>query len=382
MPKKKIAIFIHALKQGGAQKIASVLVSELQGSYDLHLVLFKPGEIVYDLPSQTKIHYLGNPGSPIGFVKNIWAFRKFCNENKIEVALSLITQPNYIAILSKWLGNRTKIIVSEHTYQSLWRANERIYPIIKKKIINLLYNKADAIITVSKKIKEDLNHNFGITEKLLHVVYNPYAIETILEKSKEPVKDLTFDGIKTIITVGTFYHVKNQELLVRAFAALNRPDTQLVIVGDGELRKHLETLAEELGVENRVKITGFVSNPFKYVSKSDVFVLSSNNEGLPNVIIEALATGCAVVSTDCISGPREILAPGTSLEHQLDSQIEHSEFGVLVPIKNQKLLSQAIQELLDNPDLKNQYRSKAIDRAMDFKAEISLSRYAQIINQF
>lgn len=382
MPKKKIAIFIHALKQGGAQKIASVLVSELQDRYDLHLVLFRPGQIVYDLPKDTKIHYLGNAGNPIGFLKNIWAFKRFCKENKIEVALSLITQPNYIAIISKWIGNSTKIIVSEHTYQSLWRANERIYPVIKKKILKLLYNKADAIITVSKKIREDLNRNFGISDRLLHVVYNPYAIEAILERSKEPVEDLSFDGMFTIITVGTFYHVKNQELLLRAFAGLNRSDVQLVLVGDGELRKPLENLATELGVQDRFKITGFVSNPFKYVSKSDVFVLSSNNEGLPNVIIEALATGCAVVSTDCISGPREILAPGTSLEEQLNSEIEFADFGILVPIKNEQLLTQAIEELLNNADLKNKYSSKAIDRALDFKAEISLDRYAQIIDQF
>lgn len=379
MSKKKIAIFIHALKQGGAQKIASVLINELQSNYDLHLVLFKPGEIAYQIPETTKIYYLGNSGSPLGFVKNIFAFKRFCREHQIEVALSLITQPNYIGILSKWIGNRTKIIVSEHTYQSLWRANERIYPILKKRIINLLYNRADGIVTVSKKIREDLNKNFAVKEQLLKVIYNPYDIDQIQQRAEEEVTDYSFEGKQTIVTVGTMYHVKNQELLIRAFAGLKRKDTQLLLVGDGELRHSLEALAMSLGVEDRVTVLGFTSNPFKYVSKSDVFVLSSNNEGLPNVIIEALAAGCPVVSTDCISGPREILAPGTSLEHQLENEIEYAPYGILVPIKNEAIMTQALTEILEQEDLREKYRSKTLSRAMDFKAEISLASYAELI---
>lgn len=380
MSKKKIAIFIHALKQGGAQKIASVLINELQSDYDLHLVMFKPGEIVYEIPETTKIYYLGNSGSSLGFLKNIFAFKRFCRQHKIEVALSLITQPNYIGILSKWIGNRTKIIVSEHTYQSLWRANERIYPILKKRIIHLLYNQADAIVTVSKKIKEDLNQNFGIKEELLKVIYNPYDIVQIQDKSAESVTDYSFEGKKTIVTVGTMYHVKNQELLIRAFAGLQRDDAQLLLVGDGELRHSLEELAASLGIEDQVTVLGFTSNPFKYVSKSDVFVLSSNNEGLPNVIIEALAAGCPVVSTDCISGPREILAPGTSLEYQLENDIEYAPYGILVPIKNESKMTQALKEILERENLRDEYRSKTLGRAQDFKSEISLGTYAELID--
>ena len=134
-----------------------------------------------------------------------------------------------------------------------------------------------------------------------------------------------------------------------------------------------------LGVEDRVTVLGFTSNPFKYVSKSDVFVLSSNNEGLPNVIIEALAAGCPVVSTDCISGPREILAPGTSLEHQLENKIEYAPYGILVPIKNEAKMTQALTEILEQENLREEYRSKTLSRAMDFKAEISLASYAELI---
>ena len=161
----------------------------------------------------------------------------------------------------------------------------------RNSVLFFIYNRADKIITVSKKIKEDLAQNFGIKEAKLVTIYNPYKVQNISSLSQEDIKDMDFDQKFTFITVRNSYHVKNQELLIKAFSHIEGSNSQLIIVGDGELKSSLELLTKELNLESRVKFLGFRDNPFKYVGKSDCFVLSSNNEGLPNVIIEALACG-------------------------------------------------------------------------------------------
>jgi len=381
MNKKRVALFINSLEHGGAQKIASVLIKELSVEFDLFLVLLKD-EIVYEIPKETSISVLGD-GKNSGIlnkIRNIRKYAKFCKQKKIDVSLSLLTQPNYISVLSKYAGNKSKIILSEHTYQSLWRSNEVLYSKVKRTILNVLYNRADKIITVSKKIQEDLNKNFGVNEKKLLTIYNPYMIDKLIKMSKEEVQDVDYNGKFTFVTVGTLYHVKNQELLIRSFSRLMRDDIQLLIVGDGELRTELENLCRKLNVTDKVKFIGFTKNPFKYVSKSDVFVLSSNNEGLPNVIIEALSCGCPVVSTDCISGPREILAPETSLSLHLKNEIEEAEHGLLVPVRNEELMAAAFLRMMEEEKLYNSYKKGAQQRALFFDANNSIKHYVNTIH--
>lgn len=377
-PKKKLSIFINNLSHGGAQKIASVLARELMLEFEVYLVLLTEN-IVYDVPENIKIEVLSKNKriNFIGKLTNIYRYYTFCKKNKIDISLSLLTQPNYIAVFTKILGSKTKIVLSEHTYQSLWRANEKIYASIKKIIIRYLYNKSDKVITVSNKIRLDLMDSYGIKKDKLVTIFNPYPIKKINALSKVGIEGKRNHKTFTFITVGTLYHVKNQELLLRSFAKLKKTDVQLIIVGDGELRDYLKQLSEQLGIDDKVNFIGFTDNPFKYLRVSDVFILSSNNEGLPNVIIEALACECPVISTDCISGPREILAPNSPIDFQLRNKIEFAEFGVLVPIKNEKLMTEAMESLMDNKDLLLKYKEGALDRALFFDSKNSIKGYVQ-----
>ena len=379
--KKKLAIFINALNHGGGQKIASVLLKELQNEFIIYFVILEK-KLDYPIPEGINITVLKKYGNR--FFHKIaypYSYYQFCKKNNIDVSLSLLTQCNYISALTKLLGTKTKIILSEHTYQSLWRSNEWLYSKFKKIILFLLYNRADKIVTVSNKIREDLSSNFRINKKKIVTIFNPYQIEKINTLSKERVDILEFENIFTIITVGTLYHVKNHELLIRSFAKLKEKNIQLVIVGDGELRKELEALREELNLSNKVHFIGFTDNPFKYVGKSDLFVLTSNNEGLPNVLIEAEASCCPIISTDCISGPREILAPSTSINFQLRDSIEYCEYGILVPIKNEKLLTEAMERVINDRNLLLKYKKKSSQRAHDFKAEKSIRNYIETISK-
>lgn len=348
--KKNLAIFINTLGKGGAEKVASILISELSKEYNIFLVMLK-NEIVYEIPKNVSISIIGiNP----------LAYKRFCEKNKIDISLSLLTKPNFISIASKILGNKTKTIVSEHTNTLIW------YSKAVQKVISFLYPKANNVICVSKKIEYNLNTFLGI--KNTNVIYNPYEIGKILENDENTKEDIDF------ISMGTLYDVKNHELLIRAFANIKDKTKNLYILGDGKLRSKLENLVSELEISKRVFFLGFQSNPFKYLKKAKVFVLSSNNEGLPNAIIEALACNCAIISTDCISGPREILAPDTDFNLQLKNDIEYAKYGVLVPIKNEKLLSHA----MENIDIEN-YTKKALERAKEFDVDMKMKEYKELL---
>ena len=132
--------------------------------------------------------------------------------------------------------------------------------------------------------------------------------------------------------------------LIRAFSkvAEKNENINLAILGQGELKEDLEKLVAEYNLQDRVFLLGFQSNPFKYVSKSSVFVLSSLFEGLGNVVLEALACNVPIISTDCKSGPREILAPGTSLDKKIESA-ETNEYGILIPVMNNPLENKSLR---------------------------------------
>jgi N-acetylgalactosamine-N,N'-diacetylbacillosaminyl-diphospho-undecaprenol 4-alpha-N-acetylgalactosaminyltransferase len=348
--KKKLVIFIYSLGKGGAERIVSTLLFCLQDRFDISLVLLK-NDIAYAIPDNVKVDVLS---------LNPFLFKKYCEENKIDVSLSLLTKPNFISIISKFLGNKTRIVVSEHTNTILW------YSKFMQKLISLFYKKADRVIAVSKKIEYNLNNLLGV--KNTTVIYNPYNVSSIIEQ-----QDISDDV--DFISIGTLYEVKNHKLLIEAFSLVENTKSNLYILGDGPLKKELEDFVKSLSLENRVKFLGFQPNPYKYLKKAKVFVLTSNNEGLPNVLIEALALKCAIISTDCISGPREILAPNTDFNFQLVDEIEYAKYGVLVPIKNKNLLSKAMNDI----DI-DSYKNQSTKRAYDFDIYGRCEEYSEVLS--
>jgi glycosyltransferase involved in cell wall biosynthesis len=202
-------------------------------------------------------------------------------------------------------------------------------------LVKLLYSYADLVVAVSSGVKDDLKKFTKLPENKIKVIYNPVITQDIFIKAKEPFDHPWFaeDCPPVILGVGRLTKEKDFPTLLKAFVLVRKEiDSRLVILGEGEERKNLEKLAKELGIEEFLWMPGFVDNPYKFMSKASVFVLSSIYEGLPTVLIEALALGCQVVSTDCKSGPREILDDGKS--------------GKLVPAGNYKELAHAIKEIL------------------------------------
>ena len=200
------------------------------------------------------------------------------------------------------------------------------------------YPKADYIIAVSMGVAQDISAITGLPEERIAVIFNPVVTPEMSALARKPVDHPWFNQkqIPIVLGAGGFRRQKDFPTLMRAFAcARQKRPLRLVILGKGRQRSRLEMLAAKLGILEDFSLPGFVANPYAYMSRSNVFVLSSRWEGSPNVITEALALGTPVVSTDCRSGPREILQNG--------------RYGRLVPVGDIDGLAQGILETLDHP---------------------------------
>lgn len=276
--------------------------------------------------------------------------------------------PNLTAVWAKRLANvSTRVVVSEHGHASRdlryerrpkWR-NRFIRPLLRR-----VYPWADAIVSVSDGVAEDMAAFVDIPRERITTIYNPVVTPDLHAEARAPLDHAWFrpGASPVVLGIGRLVPQKDFPTLLRAFARVRaRRPARLAILGEGKLRAELETLARTLGVAADVTLPGFVENPYAYMARAAVFALSSAWEGLPTVVIEALACGCPVVSTDCPSGPAEILARGT--------------YGTLVPVGDDAALAHAICDTLDDPP----HRERLIERAQFFSADRAVEQYERLL---
>lgn len=379
-----LSILIYSLAGGGAERVVSILLNELKEKYNITLVLMN-NTIVYDIPKNTTIVYLENSIPHEHGIKKIlklpflgWKYKKICQSHNIDISLAFMNRPSYISIFAKLFGNNVKTIISERSTPSHLYKSNSIQSKISKLLIRYLYPEADFIIANSAGNREDLIHHFSINPTKLITIHNPFDIEKIQILSCEEVNDFTFDKF-TFISVGRVDHGKNHKLIIEAFKELNLINTQLLILGDGPLLKDLQNLIQSYGLQTKIFLPGFTTNPYKYLSKSDCFVFSSIYEGFPNVLVEAMSCELPVISTDCPSGPREILAPNTDISKHLTSEIEIAEYGILCPINNLNLLKEAMKIFFLDRNLHQNYAVKALQGANLFHKKNIVSKYLSVL---
>jgi glycosyltransferase involved in cell wall biosynthesis len=243
---------------------------------------------------------------------------------------------NEIAIAAKYLARvQTRVVVSEHTILSVQakrveQVSSRLAPLAAR----LLYPWADGIVAVSHSAARDLAQITKIPLERIQTIYNPAIAPELIERSQELVSHPWFvpGELPVILGVGRFVQEKDFPTLIQAFSLVQKvKPSRLVIIGGGRDRQRLESLVKELHLEDRVALLGFSENPYAYMAKAAVFVLSSIWEGLSNVLIEAMAVGTPVVATDC-GGPAEILDGG--------------KYGELVPVGDREAMAEAILKVL------------------------------------
>jgi glycosyltransferase involved in cell wall biosynthesis len=327
---RRIAFILPNFRGGGAERVALTVIKDLLDiGHQVDLVLGRAeGELLRLLPSEVEVFDLGAERLRNMVLPLIRYFRDR-RPHATQVRMWPLT---VLAIIAHRLaGTPGRLVVSDHTTLS---RQSGVSLRRLKWTVRLFYPLADARVIVSSDAAADVARLSGLPQRSFDVIYNPLPPRA---PNSAAIHDPAWGGEGArILTVGSLIPVKNHRLLLEAFALVAKQrEGCLIFLGDGECRRELEEYAAELGIADRVSFPGFALDPRPYYKSADVFVLSSDREGFGNVLVEAMSAGVNVVSTDCQSGPREILGGGA--------------FGRLAAVGDARSLSSAILKSLDDP---------------------------------
>jgi len=358
---------------GGGAFVFVNLLPLLKDKFEVHVVYFQKEAqrlIPPELPSYLLEKQVGKAEYYFQYPRILFQAIKILKKFSPEVILCNLYQPFWIFLLARKLaGSRAKLITGEHNNLKALFDNVR-YGGLRRFLVSKLDHLADLIIVPSNGLRQQLINDFKIPAERITVVHNPVITKAIQELSKVPVSHpwLTNKDVPVILNVGALELQKDQATLLKAFAVLRKQTrAKCIVIGDGPLLAELRRLASNLKIIEDVAFTGFVKNPFMFMAQADVFALSSVYEGLPTVIIEAMACGCPVVSIDCPYGPEEIITDG------LD--------GILSPLADEQSLANNMLRVLNNPELKESLISNGYRRAMDYTDAQSSRRYTEVIGK-
>ena len=396
---KNILLIIHKLSNGGAERAITNLANVLKDDYNVTMVVFDNSKKEY-IPN-VKIIDLGTPANSKAnrkisvFFNRLKRVKKIKKEYNIDCSISFLTGPNLINCLSK---KNDKVIISIRNLQSKLNLN-----FFMKLANQISINKSDKVVTVSKMVEKDIRENYKNVDNKIITIYNMIDNKLIsnlsqdIEIEKELLKDSFMDDSTksfNIITIGRLILQKGQWHLIKAFKVVveKYENAKLIILGRGELKGDFKKLIKELNIENNVFLLDYRINPYKYLMNSDVFVLTSFYEGMPNVVLEAMACGLPIIATDIIGGTKEILSPNSSLENFVD-KVKYVEYGILFPNMNEKYdisknitneeinLSKTIIDLFLNKEKLNYYENKSKVRIKDFENNIIKKQWIKIIEE-
>jgi glycosyltransferase involved in cell wall biosynthesis len=359
---KVISLFLAKLDGSGVPRAMVNLAGGFQDAgYRVDLVLANAvGAFREEVPRGVRVLDLGVPRVLRAFPGLV----RYLDESRPDAMVSAEDHANLVALLARRLSRstRTRVAVTGHVLfsrrlgASVW---DRGYWVLKG--IKWLYPWADCVSTVSAGLADDMAASLNYPRNKITVIHNPVVTPAIFERAHGEIPHPWLrDGQGPVaIGVGRLSYAKNFEVLLKAIAKLG--EVRCLIIGEGDRRSMLEAMVCELGLASRVKLMGFQPNPFPWMAHADALVLSSRFEGLPTVLIEAMALGCPVVATDCPHGPREILQDG--------------ELGPLVPVDDVTALAEGIRRAIAHPVSK----ARLTARAADFHVERITHAYLEAL---
>lgn len=359
---KKIAIFLPSLAGGGAEKVMLDLAERLSSDtcqVDL-LVANKQGPC--KLSPCTKVHLIDlNAGKPS---RAIFKLIKYIWREKPYAIMSALTHANIaLAIAHKLsLGAQRCILNERADALALTKEKYGADRLMTKWAGKICYPWAHEIIAVSAGTADSIAKLFALKREKIKVIYNLINLDNVLTQSKAPAELPWKDELPIIISAGRLSTQKNYPLLIAAFHQVRKQiPCHLAILGEGEERDSIENLVASLNIQDDVWMPGYVGNSQAYISRAKIFILASNYEGLPNVLIESLALNIPIISTNCPSGPAEILCNG--------------RYGILVEPGNIQQLTNAILNALsgEHPKFSN---LEAISR---FDPKTILAEYKKVL---
>ncbi len=385
MKKKKLAIFVNSLGRGGAEKVVFLLMQQLHQDYEIHLLVFDKTVIEFTLPPGIKMVQVGRFSNPLraALVFNIFLYapivKKYLIANDIPVLMSFLSRTALTAGAVKLLGWKGSLVICERTMTSAYYSTKNLSGLTARFLIKRLYRRANLIIVNSKLNKDDLQKTFGLANKII-TIYNPVDITEAVIVKPRPQDILPHKGHFVFCNVGRCDYYKNQQLLLHAFAKMDNTNCRLLIIGK-DVPLKLAPLCKKLHIEQKVQLLDLRLDIYPYLQSANAFVLSSVIEGFPNVLLEALACSMPVVATDCLSGPREILAPGTAYPAEITA-VEEAAYGLLCKNNDAGMLAAAMQKMADYPGLAQNYAAKALARARHFDITVFEQEFRNILTPF
>ena len=363
----KLTFFIQDFEGGGAQHMFINTANEFaKRGYQVDLLVVNDsGPNKERVLSNVNIVNMDKPRS----LSALMPMARYYRHAKPDILLSAMTHSNVVAILARIMSftNTTKLIVTERTFLSVHiqktaSTRDKTFSLATK----IFYRFADKVIGISKGVAEDIRQLARLMPEKVGYIYNPVVTEQLRIDFEQDLPNTLKDHAqqKLIVTSGRLSFEKDQETLLRAFSILHKThDAKLVFLGNGPLEEKLQKTAIELGVNEHVLFAGFVNNSLVYMKQADLFVMSSLLEGFCNTIVEALYCGLSVVSTDCPSGPREILKDG--------------EFGHLTPVGDAAALASAMIAALERPS----DAEKQKERALCFTVDTICDEYQKLFEE-
>lgn len=388
MEKKRIMLIVPMLDQGGLERVCAATARLLNKEYAVHLVVFNTTGMIYDVSGVDMTDLkLGAVDGRFGKVRNVFRrvrrVKKLKKELDIQLSYSFGPTANLVNVLSKhkdvtWIGVRG--------YGAL----------NSKGSMRLTCGLADRVVSCTRVMEQEIDRQFH--PKKSAAVYNPCDIEEITRLSRCGTAaefDLFFARKgKTVVSMGREHDVKGFWHLVKAVSLVRKkmPDVKLMIIGAGDYSAY-RTLAEQLGMGNDVLFTGVQSNPFALLKKADVYALTSESEGFPNALIEAMAVGLPCVSANCLTGPAEILHEDYG-ECRDENRVFHADYGILTGVfhggrdmdaahftAEEKRFAQELEALLADAGLYRRYQDAARKRAQAFGMEAYLKHIRNLIEE-
>ncbi|MFX0142387.1 MAG: glycosyltransferase, partial [Candidatus Hodarchaeota archaeon] len=375
--KKKVLIIITQLKVGGgAQRVATDLSLLLSEKYDISFITFEDfnNKYAYKGEYYSLLENYSNIPKILKYLIRFFKIFKKIKQISPDIILSFLDLPSVIIIITKLMFHiKIPLIVSNHVNPKMQYKNKMRY---LNFLIKILYplKIVDAITTISNGVKKILLNDYYIKGTKVKVIYNGIFIKKIHELGKEMVEDnqdiFYNKNLIKFITIGRLEEVKGHKYLIKAFSKVKKEikNSKLLIIGEGSLRVELKNLIQKLDLLNDVLMLGLKRNPFSYIAKCDIFVLSSIYEGLPTVLIEALACGLPIISTDCIAGPKEIL--------------ENGRYGLLARVRDVEDLAKKMVFLARNKNLQKKFSNFSTKRAEIFNIKKVKQEWINLIESF
>lgn len=359
--KTKIAFVISSLTSGGAERVLSTLANSLVHDFQVTIITLYSGKPFYDLDSRIQLisckeSYNRNMSFINSLTNNVYmigCIYRILKKEQISVSIGFMTTTNIYTIIASKLA-KIPCLISERTHpdfdplSNFWiKIRAKTYPYCTKLIVQTASIKSYFV-------------QFLQANKLA-VIKNPLA-ETLLTFRNNSIKKE-----KIILSVGRLDPVKNQRLLIEAFAEMQTEDWKVQIVGEGALYSELKSLVQELNLEASVELIGSVDVVHEYYNKASIFAFTSNFEGFPNALIEAMAFGLPCVSTNCPSGPSEI--------------IEDGENGFLIPVGDKTMLKRKLEILMNQADLREQFSSAAKVSTVKFESAHISEQWKRLLTE-